>query len=174
MSVDSLIERVTNSQRHRTFFHFTDSRNVPSILQHGLMSWPEAERRNISVPAPGGNEISRNADRWRSVDDYVHLCFDDDHPMERVARLDGRIAQTKWLKINPGILRVPGVMITLEVANKTGAETLSIDEAFKRIDLEVLYTRTQWKDPAIKERLDITRKYEILVPRIVPTNMISI
>lgn len=173
MSIASLIARVTTSQRHRSFFHFTDSRNVPSILQHGLLSWPEAERRNLVVPAPGGNDVSRLADRSSGVDDYVHLCFDVDHPMEYRARLDGRISQTTWLKINPDVLRTPGVRITLEVANKANAEILTIDDAFGRLDLDILFTKTNWSEPAIRERLSIARKYEILVPRIVPTHLIS-
>ena len=39
-------------------------------------------------------------------------------------------------------------------------------------DFEVLYTRTNWSDPLIQQRLQMDEKCEILVPRPIPLNRI--
>ncbi len=40
------------------------------------------------------------------------------------------------------------------------------------IDHEVLYTRTDWRDPAIQQRLSQAEKCEILVPGFIPLELI--
>jgi hypothetical protein len=40
------------------------------------------------------------------------------------------------------------------------------------IDFEVLFTRTDWKDPEVKARRMAAIKSEILIPTIVPINRI--
>jgi hypothetical protein len=40
------------------------------------------------------------------------------------------------------------------------------------IDFEVLYTRTEWRNPDIQKRLQQAEKCEILVPRKIPLEMI--
>jgi hypothetical protein len=40
------------------------------------------------------------------------------------------------------------------------------------IDFEVLYARTTWTDPEIQQRLRAAEKYEILVPRAIPLDLI--
>jgi hypothetical protein len=47
-----------------------------------------------------------------------------------------------------------------------------MDEAREMIDYEVLYTKTDWKDPAIRARLTQAEKCEILVPRFIPLELI--
>jgi hypothetical protein len=71
--------------RHR-FYHFTDQRNLPSIVAAGgILSWREARRQGINIPAPGGNELSRNLATAAGLDDFVSLCFRSTHRMERAA-----------------------------------------------------------------------------------------
>jgi hypothetical protein len=40
------------------------------------------------------------------------------------------------------------------------------------IDYEVLYSRTNWSDPQVQQRLQAAEKYEILVPRAIPLDLI--
>jgi hypothetical protein len=40
------------------------------------------------------------------------------------------------------------------------------------IDYEVLYTRTDWRDPVIQQRLAQAERCEILVPRFIPLELI--
>ncbi len=92
--------------------------------------------------------------------------------MEYVARQEKRIVDAVYLQIHPDILRVDGVMFSADVANKSGVEIISLGEALEVIDFQVLYTRTDWSDPEVKQRLRRAEKYELLVPNHVPMKYI--
>ncbi|WP_186002521.1 DarT ssDNA thymidine ADP-ribosyltransferase family protein, partial [Mycobacterium sp. KBS0706] len=77
-----LTEVVAKSTQNRCFYHFTDTRNLPSISAHGLLSMQELRARGLTVSATGGNSWSLDADSQCGMDAYVHLCFFDSHPME--------------------------------------------------------------------------------------------
>ncbi len=155
------------------FYHFTDRRNLAKIREAGgLYSFAELRKRGIKVPAPGGNEWSHEADASKHMDRYVHLCFRPTHPMEYVARQEDRIRDSIFLEIHPDILAIKGVQFSPDVANKSGVGTCAIAEAYKMIDFEVLYTRTDWNDPTIQARLQRAEKCEILVPDHIPLELI--
>jgi ssDNA thymidine ADP-ribosyltransferase, DarT len=157
----------------RCLYHFTDTRNLPLIRQRqGLFSLAVLRRDGAIVPSPGGNEWSHDADRRGGLDQYVHLCFRKQHPMEYRAKQEGRIADSIFLEISADILTIPGVLFTPDVSNKSGVSRHTLEQARKMIDFEVLYTRTDWRDPAIRERLQNAAKCEILVPGGVPLTMI--
>jgi hypothetical protein len=157
--------------KSQSFFHFTDPRNVPSIRKlGGLYSLRALRARGVEVPRPGGNDWSHKADAQRGLDRYVHLCFRANHPMEYLARKEGRIENSIFLAINPEVYRLDGVMFAPDASNKSGVEILSIEEALDEdlIDFEVLYTKTDWSDPAVKARLQAAQKCELLVPDQIP------
>jgi hypothetical protein len=93
--------------------------------------------------------------------------------MEFAARQDGRIESCYWLKIDPSIIKAPGVLVTPEVANKNGIVPGKPEDLLGGMDLEVIYTRTNWSDSAVQERLQAARRYEILVPDVVATKYIT-
>jgi len=160
-------------RRIPVLYHFTDRRNLPLIREHcGLYPMEALRERKIEVPAPGGNEWSREADGMKRMGEYVHLCFRATQPMEYVARQEGRIGDTIFLQIHPDVLLWDGVKFTADVSNKSGVETHTIEEAKEIIDFEVLYTRTNWADSNIQERLQQAEKYEILVPTLIPLDLI--
>ncbi len=153
--------------------HFTDQRNLPLIQKEGgLLSASLLAARSLAPPAPGGNEWSREADARIGMDRYVHLCFRRNHPMEIRAREDGRIKETVFLEIDPAVLRLDGVKFTPDVANKSGVASYSVGQVDHLIDFEVLYSRTDWRDPVIRQRLLAAEKYEILVPDLIPLSLI--
>jgi ssDNA thymidine ADP-ribosyltransferase, DarT len=151
------------ADKNRVLYHFTDTRNLPSIRANGLLSMHELRQRRIIV-APGGNEWSLDADKRSGMDRFVHLCFFEEHPMEYVATKEGRIEKSRFLRIDPSVLTIDGVMVSTEVSNKAGALPRPADEMLGTLDLEVIYTRTDWKDPKIQARLRAARKCELLVP----------
>ncbi len=157
-----------------SLFHFTDRRNLPSIQEKGgIFSYARLQEMGLKIPAPGGNDWSRDADAAKGMDRYVHLCFRGTHPMEHDARQDGRIQSSIFLRINTDVLQVEGVRFTAGVSNKSGVDTHSIEEAMGIIDFDMLYGG--WKDwnvPEIQARLQVVEKYEILVPDCVPFNLI--
>ena len=153
--------------------HFTDCRNLPLIRElGGLYPLAKLKTKGVEVPAPGGNEWSHVANGMRGMDQYVHLCFRATHPMEYVARHEGRIGDTIFLQIHPEVLQWEGVKFTPDVSNKSGVQVYSVEEAKELIDFEVLYTRTDWRNPNIQLRLQKAEKCEILVPKRIPLKLI--
>ena len=64
------------------FYHFTDRRNLESIIKKGgLYSWKYCLDNSISIACPGGDYWSRQLDQRFGLEDYVRLSFCDDHPM---------------------------------------------------------------------------------------------
>jgi hypothetical protein len=115
---------------------------------------------------PGGNQWSLDADRMFGVDRYVHLCLRPNHPMEHIAKQEGRIVESVFLTVDAAILSIKGVRYSPDVSNKSGIEACEIQDA--KIDYDVLYTRMPWGDPKVQARLQAAEKCEILVPDHVP------
>lgn len=160
-------------KRVAMLYHFTDRRNIPLIRElGGLYPMSELKKMKAKVPAPGGNQWSQDADGIKGMDRYVHLCFRATHPMEHIARQEGRIEDSIFLQVHADVLLWDGVRFTSEVANKSGVEMQTLEAARKIIDFEVLYTRTDWRDPEIQRRLQTAEKYEVLVPTKIPLELI--
>jgi len=157
-------------QTIKNLFHFTDRRNLPSIqTAGGLFSYALLKEKKIEIPAPGGNDWSHEADAYKNMDKYVHLCLRPTHPMEHVARVDGRIVSSIFLSIHPDVLGIHGVRFTAGVSNKADVQTHSVEDAMAIIDFDMLYGGWKdWNDPAIQARLQQVEKYEILVPDTIP------
>ena len=158
----------------KRLFHFTDRANLPSIQRYGgIYSYARLVEMGIEIPAPGGNEWSREADANKGMDRYVHLCLRRNHPMEYIARTDGRIKSSYFLEIHEKVLKIENVKFTDAVSNKTGTQTYSIKQAMEIIDFDMLYGgRKNWKDAEIQARLQRVERYEILVPDYVPFDLI--
>lgn len=166
MDLDQFIQMVKASEQQKCFFHFTDRSNIDSIRQHGLLSTRELEKRGMK-PRHGGNPLSLALDKNCGMDQYVHLCFKTGHPMEKGA-LDGKtIADLVRVKVVPEVIKLPGVLITLDVSNKTGIVGQPPTEALDQMDLKVLYTRMKWEGEVL-ERLKVVEKCEVIVPTHVP------
>ncbi|WP_082634725.1 DarT ssDNA thymidine ADP-ribosyltransferase family protein [Fulvimarina pelagi] len=164
---------INTLERVPFLYHFTDRRNLPQIkAAGGLLPLAELRRRGIEIPAPGGNDWSREADAPKRMSDYVHLCFRDSHPMEYRAREAGRIGDTIFLKIHPSVMHFDGVRFTDDVANKSGVQSVPITEAEALMDFEVLYGRTDWRNLEVNARLQQASKYEVLVPQMIPLDLI--
>ncbi|MSP27014.1 MAG: DUF4433 domain-containing protein [Methylococcales bacterium] len=155
----------------KPLYHFTDTRNIPSIKEHGLLSLAELKCWGIEIPAAGGNELSHNLDEERKLDEYVHLCCFTNHPMEWTAKQDERINQSRFLSIKPIVLEWEGVKFTLDVANKSGEPLLSFEQAKEKgMDIEIICSSSRLDN--WKPRRDIAEKYEILVPNVIPVEFI--
>jgi hypothetical protein len=122
--------------------------------------------------AAGGDANSQASDHASGTDEYVCLCFTSNHPMCHVAVNEGRIVDPIYLQIDPEIIKVNGVMITSAPSNQKGVERIVAAEALDGLDLDVLYTWMEWKQPEIHARLSVAEKYEILVPKEVPIKYI--
>ncbi len=150
-------------------YHFTDTRNLPLIREMGGL-YSTAKLREMGVESfyPGGNQWSLDADEMSGMDQYVHLCLRPNHPMEHIAKQEGRIEKSVFLPVDGAVLRLKAVRYSPGVSNKSGIEICGIQEARDQIDYEVLYTRMPWSDSEVQARLQAAEKCEILVPDHVP------
>jgi hypothetical protein len=143
------------------FYHLTDVRNLDSISIRqtgGLLRLSELRRRRIEVLGPGGNDWSHDADIRLGLDQFVHLCLFPEHPMEYRAKEDGRVVESRFLQINPVVLKCEGIRFAPDVSNKKGVQLLTLAEACAAMDFMVIYERTDWRDPQIQECRKQARK----------------
>lgn len=174
MSIDELVKFIEKSAQHRTIYHFTDEANFPSIRQHGILSKEQLRAKDLWPPlATGGNELSWQLDRCRGIDQYVSLCLTRNHKMKFVANQAGRLPNPRYLAVRAEALLLPGVKVAFGIANANDVEILPLEQAVDKLDIEVLYTRTDWRDPTINARLQIAEKCEILIPNSVPVQLIA-
>lgn len=145
-------------------FHFTEAANIPSINERGILSLREIKTKNILDVRFCSSPQSRLVDERNGLDQYVRLCFVDNHPMVYRAKERGELTNEVYVPIDSSILELPGVQVAAGIAYQNGVPLYPLAEAFDRLDFEVLYNWADWKDPVVCQRLLIARKYEILVP----------
>lgn len=147
----------------RHVYHFTSVANLPSIRQHGLLSYREMRSRGLTPTVAGGDDTSRLTDDNRGLDQYVHLCFVSDNPMEYVSR--ARLGGTKFLQVSIEVFSLPGVMGCPKLANSVDATLQPIEDILDQISIEALFGG--WQGGCVREpyaRYDQARRAEILVP----------
>ena len=172
MDTKQLVAHIKASTQHKYLYHFTDEANFPSIDSQGLLSKEQMRLQGWWPHATGGNELSRQLDTARGIDPYVSLCMTRNHSMKYLAERDGRLPNPRYLAIAPEVLEIQGTKIALGIANSNNVDILLVSDAIPRMDLEVLYRRTDWSDPEIQARLQAAEKFELLVPNAVPREMI--
>lgn len=173
MTVDELVALIKSSKQHKYIYHFTDPTNFETIGTRGLLSKQKMRDEGWSPAASGGNQLSWELDLYRGIDPYVSLCMTRHHGMAFFAQQDGRLPNLRYLAIQPEVLKIEGTKIALGVANANDTIILPATDAIERMDLEVLYKRTDWSKPDIQARLRIVEKYEVLIPHNVPRNLIA-
>ncbi len=173
MTLDELIDTIEKSRQHHFLYHFSDEANFNSIGGRGLISKETMKAEGWWPDAPGGNTLSWSLDTHRGIDPYVSLCLTTNHSMKFIAERDGRLKNARYLAISPKVLKTPGTRIAFGIANGNDVEILPIEEALEKLDVEVLYSRTNWSDPTIQQRLRAAEKLEVLIPNAVPRNLIE-
>jgi len=173
MTVDELIAHINVSPQHRHLYHFTDESNLETIATKGLLSKQQMRAEGWWPAATGGNDLSHQLDDYRGISSHVSLCFTRNHPMKFLANQDGRLPSPRYLGISTDVLRIPGVRVAFGVANANDTVIIDLPDAIEHMDIEVLYSRTDWRDPEVQARLRTAEKMELLVPNIVPRPLIA-
>lgn len=168
MNIRDIIEYYNTT----SVWHFTDSSNLESIKKHGLLSLEILTKENIEVSCYGANELSHTLDRARGFDRYVHLSLIKEHPMQYVKKQNSEIPNPIWLEIDASVLFEDKTIFSDTVANASGSKIYDIDKLDRHVDLEVLWSRTNWSDPAIQHRRRVAKKSEIMVANKIDTNLI--
>lgn len=141
-------------------FHFTDTRNLPSIRTHGILSRKVMKDIGVRPVAFGGDDLSQGLDDLAGFDEYVHLCLFDDHPVAYKARKDGRLLIVRYLPISKNVLGSDGVLFCAGVSIKKEMTTVSFQKAMGDVDFSIAEEAFDWGDLCSRQ----ARLWEILVP----------
>jgi hypothetical protein len=137
-----------------------------------LLSKVEMRKKGWWPDATGGNQLSWDLDEYRGIDDDISLCLTRNHPMKYLANKEGRLPNPKYLAISPQVLLTPNTRIAFGVANSNDVDIVPIEDGLEQLDVEVIYSRTKWSDPAIYQRLCNAEKFEVLIPKRIPKELI--
>lgn len=128
------IEQLLNEKGITKLYHFTDKRNIESIIRNGgLYSWGDCVDHNIKVQVPGGSEESHSLDYHKKQQYYVRLSFVKNHPMKFIAMSDERQLQPVILEISPEVLFWKHTKFTDQNAVKTGANISGDPNDFSKL-----------------------------------------
>lgn len=106
----------------KALYHFTDSRNIPSIKSSGnIFSQEEVKRNNLNAVYASSID-SRAKDASQGLSNFVRLSFVKSHPMMHTAMTCGRIHKPNILEINPLVILLPDVLISDQNALTNGAK----------------------------------------------------
>ena len=151
-------------------YHFTDRDNPSAIINNGGMySWADCKEKGISIPKPGGGQLSRELDCRDGLQHYVRLSFTTQHPMMFVAMQDGRISNPVILEIDPEVIYWEDTLYADMNATRTGANKGGSFEDFKMIHFE---TVTKGKYFNIEEDEQPYYQAEVLVKNYIPLQFI--
>ena len=157
------IKETLNHYGITSIWHFTDLSNLESIKKNGVLSLRNIIENKIDVSCYGANDLSHSLDKKKGLDKYVHLSFIKEHPMQYVKTRDGDIPNPVCLEIDASVLFKSDSQFSNQVANREKAEIYDIKDLTKYMDLDVLWGRTDWKNPEIKLRRIAAKYGEIMI-----------
>lgn len=150
------------------FYHFTDVKNLKSIIKYGgLYSWYGLETRNIASSL-SSNQLSRELDTRYNLQDYIRLSFGSYHPMSsRLIYQEQK--KLVWLEISLEIACFEETLFSNINATDNNVKIGNNLDFLKDMDLDVF--KCQYRD------LDYygKKKYqaEILVKNFLPIKYIT-
>ena len=158
----------------REFQWITPIRNIPSVLQHGILSYDEAaklphdsvamqevQERRDKVQVPGGLRLHQ----------YVNLYFHARNPM--LFKRKDEAPKICVLRVSVEARHIPGSVMADRNASSDYVRFLSVAQV-DQLDLEAIYAM-DWRhpsDPIAYYRHKSQKCAEFLVPKRVPTKYI--
>jgi len=150
------------------FYHFTDVKNLQSIIQHGgLYSWYGLEARQINSSL-SSNQLSRELDTRYNLQDYIRLSFGSYHPMSsRLIHQEGK--KLIWLEISLEVACFEQTLFSDINATDNNVKIGDSLDFLKTIDLDIF--KYQYRDLDYNAK----KKYqaEILVKKFLPIKYIT-
>lgn len=152
--------------------YITAIANVPSILQHGILSHNRVQQLpHISVAMPGVQDRRREKQIPGAghLHDYVNLYFDAHNPMLSVRR--NRNNEICILRVSSDVLDLGNVIVTDMNAARDAVRFYDVGSGLAALDREKLFA-TFWlhqDDPIEEDRHKALKCAEVLVPdRVAP------
>jgi len=141
------IKTIIDANNIKHLYHFTDRSNLESINKHkGLYSWYTAAKAGIQIARPGGNNLSRDLDVHKGLEDYVRLSFSPNQPMKFKAIYEGRIIDPIELLIDPQVIYWQDTLFCDQNANDNEACIGRNLEDIKKIKFDLVKKRYENKE----------------------------
>lgn len=154
----------------KKLYHFTDRENLKSIIENGgLYSWADCEAKGITIPRPGGGDLSRSLDSRDSLQNYVRASFTTEHPMMYVAMNECRITNPVILEIDPEVIYDSETKFADRNATRTGANVGDTLDDFKKIHFSSVKAKKHF-DLEVEEQPFF--QAEVLVKNFIPLDKI--
>lgn len=156
------------------FQNITLIENIPSILQHGIISYAEAAKLPHGSVALGSVQEKRDAKRVPSglaLHEYANVYFHARNPM--MSRRRDEAHRLCVLRVSPKILHIPGAVITDQNAASAYVK-FSPPAHLPLMDLGYIFARN-WKHPddQIAEHKHRSAKCaEALIPSCIPPSLL--
>jgi hypothetical protein len=159
-----------------TELHFiTPIANVPSIMQHGILSHSQAKQvQHYSVAMPEIQEKRQNKQipgAWL-LHDYVNLYFDAHNPM--LSKLREHNDSICVLCVASDVLDLPGVIVADRNAASDWVRFSAVEEGLRQISRERVFAQywTHQGDPYEEMNHKSEKCAEVLVPNRVEVRFI--
>ena len=163
-----MFKNILEENNIQTLYHFTERKNLKSIKnQSALYSWHYCIKNNIEIPVPGGNQLSRELDTRKGLENYVRASFTRNHPMMYVAPIRNR--NNVILEIDPEVIYWIGTKYANKNATRNDVSVGLTLNDFMKLRFDIL------KLPNHFNLNDIDKPYyqgEILVPTKIPSEFI--
>lgn len=147
--------------------YITAIANVPSILQHGILSHTLADQLahdSVAMPEIQERRSNKQIPGARCLHEYANLYFDAHNPM--LSKCRGRNAEICVLRVDPTVLDQPGVIVTDRNAASGWARFWPVVAGLGNISRDRLFAR-YWthRDAPYEEMSHKSEKCaEVLVP----------
>jgi len=150
------------------FYHFTDEKNLESIIKNGgLYSWKGLENKQINASL-SSDELSRQLDSQKNLQDYIRLSFTDYHPMStKVEKEDGK--KLIWLEIDLEVALWESTLFSDINATDNNVTVKGNFDFLKTIDFGIFKQRYNTLDTLEKKKYQA----EILVKDFLPIKYIK-
>lgn len=155
--------------------YITAIANVPSIMQHGILSHDLAERLahdSVAMPEIQERHSNKQIPGAKPLHDYANLYFDAHNPM--LSRCRARNAEICVLRVEASVLDQAGVIVTDRNAASDWVRFSPVADGLAGINRERLFARF-WlhRDDPYEEMSHKSEKCaEVLVPDRVEVRLI--
>lgn len=136
-------KNILNTHNITSLFHFTDRANLKSIESHGaLFSWHYCVTNNIIIPSSGGNQLSRELDISKGLQNYVRVSFTRSHPMMFASPVGER--NNVILEIDPEVIFWLHTKYANKNATRNDVNVGATLSDFKKIKFEIVKLRNHF------------------------------
>ncbi len=157
-------------------YYITHINNLPSILQHGILSHQQVEKQGIPFtriynPEIVANRQTRRTPAGNSLWSYANVYFQPRNPMLYKVLSEVNKKEVLIIGVNPQILGTPGALISLGNAASSLSPILDTQEGSKAINGEYwsIINSDWWKTEDGTKRKIMS---ECLVPNFIPPTQI--